>query len=419
MADKKNAAPLPQPTAAEVEFAQQLVERAKADGVSLVGPGGLLAGITRTVLESALDAELDAHLDEAGVDETTGRWANVRNGHGAKTVQTEVGPVRIQVPRDRAGSFAPRIVPKHARRLDGFNEAILSLYAKGLTTGEISAHLADVYDADVSRELVSRVTDSVLDEMEAWRQRPLDRIYPVVFIDALVMKIRQGQVANRPVYVVVGISLDGERDVLGMWAGTGGEGAKQWAGYLTELRNRGVEDVFMVCSDGLKGMTDAIEQAWPQAVHQQCVVHLVRASLRYTNRKDWQKITPPYGRSTPPPPSRLRRPVSRRSPPTSAPSIRRDPALADLLGAVRAVPRLRPRGPQGPLHHHIIESLNARFRQAARRRGHFPTEQAAMKVLYLVVQQKRKGGGSITGRVYGWAKALNALVLAYGDRIAI
>uniref|UniRef100_UPI00048AFD45 IS256 family transposase n=1 Tax=Salinispora tropica TaxID=168695 RepID=UPI00048AFD45 len=240
MADKKNAVQLPQPTAAEVEFAQQLVERARADGVSLVGPGGLLAGITRTVLGSALDAELDAHLDTVGVDEATGRRTNVRNGHGVKTVQTEVGPVRVQIPRDRAGSFAPRIVSKHARRLDGFNEAILSLYAKGLTTGEISAHLADVYDAEVSRELISRVTDSVLDEMEAWRQRPLDRVYPVVFIDALVMKIRQGQVANRPVYVVVGISLDGERDVLGMWAGTGGEGAKQWAGYLTELRNRGV-----------------------------------------------------------------------------------------------------------------------------------------------------------------------------------
>ncbi|WP_231915673.1 MULTISPECIES: IS256 family transposase [Micromonospora] len=243
MADKKKAVQLPEPTAAEVEFAQQLVERAKADGVSLVGPGGLPAGITRTVLESALDAELDAHLDDAGVDEESGRRSNIRNGHGAKTVQTEVGPVRIQVPRDRAGSFTPRIVPKHVRGLDGFNEAILSLYAKGLTTGEISAHLADVYDADVSRELISRVTDSVLEEMEAWRQRPLDRVYPVVFIDALVMKIREGQVANRPVYVVVGISLDGERDVLGMWAGIGGEGAKQWVGYLTELRNRGVADV--------------------------------------------------------------------------------------------------------------------------------------------------------------------------------
>ncbi|MET7878924.1 transposase [Micromonospora profundi] len=190
MADKKKVVQLPEPTAAEVEFAQQMVERANADGVSLVGPGGLLAGITRTVLESALDAELDAHLDEVGVDEATGRGVNIRNGHGAKTVQTEVGPVRIQVPRDRAGSFAPQIVPKHVRRLDGFNEAILSLCAKGLTTGEISAHLADVYDADVSRELISRVTDSVVDEMEAWRQRPLDRVYPVVFIDALVMTTR-------------------------------------------------------------------------------------------------------------------------------------------------------------------------------------------------------------------------------------
>lgn len=353
MADKKNAVQLPQPTAAELEFAQQLVERATADGVSLVGPGGLLAGITRTVLESALDAELNAHLDEVGVDEATGRRANIRNGHGAKTVQTEVGPVRIQVPRDRAGSFTPKIVPKHARRLDGFNEAILSLYAKGLTTGEISAHLADVYDADVSRELISRVTDSVLADMEAWRQRPLDRVYPVVFIDALVMKIRQGQVANRPVYVVVGISLDGERDVLGMWAGTGGEGAKQWAGYLTELRNRGVEDVFMVCSDGLKGMTDAIEQVWPQAVHQQCVVHLVRASLRYTNRKDWQKITPA-----------LREIYT--APTVAAAEARFEAFAAEFGDQYPAVIRLwrtswaqfvpfldyvRPRGPQGPLHH--------------------------------------------------------------------
>jgi putative transposase len=419
MADKKNPVQLPEPTSAEREFAQQLVERAKADGVSLVGPGGLLAGITRTVLESALDAELDAHLDTAGVDEETGRRANIRNGHGAKTVQTEVGPVRIQVPRDRAGSFTPRIVPKHARRLDGFNEAILSLYAKGLTTGEISAHLADVYDADVSRELISRVTDSVLADMEAWRQRPLDRVYPVLFIDAIVMKIRQGQVANRPVYVVVGISLDGERDVLGMWAGTGGEGAKQWAAYLTELRNRGVEDVFMVCSDGLKGMTDAIEQVWPLAVHQQCVVHLVRASLRYTNRKDWQKITPA-----------LREIYTA---PTVAAAETRLEAFADEFGdRYPAVIKLwRQSWPQFvpflDYDHevrkvlyttNIIESLNARFRQAARRRGHFPTEQAAMKVLYLVVQQRRKSG-SITGRVYGWGKALNALILAYGDRITI
>lgn len=197
----------------------------------MVGPGGLLAGITRTVLESALDTELDAILTRPVSTGRTGGGSTFVTGAGAKTVQTEVGPVRIQISRDRAGSFTPRIVPKHVRRLDGFNEAILSLCVKGLTTGEISAHLAKVYDTDVSRELISRVTDSVLEEMEAWRQRPVDRIYPVVFIDARVMTIRQGKVANRPVHVVVGISLDGERDVLGMWAGTG-RGRRQVVGRL-------------------------------------------------------------------------------------------------------------------------------------------------------------------------------------------
>ncbi len=188
------------------------------------------------------------------------------------------------------GSFEPQIVPKNVRRLGGFDEAIVSLYAKGLTTGEIQAHLHDVYGAEVSRELMSKVTDAVNDELAAWRNRPLDRIHPVVFVDAIVMKIRDGAVANGPVYVVVGVSLDGERDVLGMWVGTGGEGAKQWLAYLSELKNRGIQDILVICSDGLKGSGEAIEQVWPLATHQSCVVHLVRSTLR-TNRKDWQAIT--------------------------------------------------------------------------------------------------------------------------------
>ena len=420
MANRKvTAAQVEQPSEAELEFARQLVDWARSEGLSLVGPGGLLAGITKRVLESALDVEMDEHLDDVGeVDADTGRRFNIRNGHGAKTVQTEIGPVRIQIPRDRAGTFEPLIVPKHSRRLGGFNETILSLYAKGLTTGEIESHLSEVYDADVSKELISRVTDAVVAEMEAWRQRPLDRVYAVVFVDAIVMKIREGQVANRPVYVAVGISLDGERDVLGMWAGTGGEGAKQWAAYLTELRNRGVEDVFMVCSDGLKGMTEAIEQVWPLAVHQQCVVHLVRASLRYTNRKDWRKITP------------ILREIYA-APTVTVAEERFEEFAAEFGAKYPAVIKLwRSAWPQFvpflDYDHdirkvlyttNIIESLNARFRQASRRRGHFPTEQAAMKVLYLVVKEKRKNGGSITGRIYGWAKALNALILVYGDRV--
>jgi transposase-like protein len=381
-----------QPSEAELEFARQLVDRARSEGLSLVGPGGLLAGITKRVLESALDVEMDEHLDDGDrVDPVSGRRVNVRNGHGEKTVQTEVGPVRIQIPRDRAGSFEPQIVPKHSRRLTGFNETILSLYAKGLTTGEIEAHLSEVYDANVSKELISRVTDAVVVDMESWRQRPLDRVYAVVFVDAIVMKIRDGQVANRPVYVAVGISLEGERDVLGMWAGTGGEGAKQWAAYLTELRNRGVADVFMVCSDGLKGMTDAIEIVWPLAVHQQCVVHLVRASLRYTNRKDWQKITPA-----------LREIYT--APTVAAAEERFETFAADFGDRYPAVIALwRKAWPQFVPYldydqdirkvlytTNIIESLNARFRQASRRRGHFPSEQAAMKVLYLVVQETQE-----------------------------
>ena len=190
MASKKvTAAQDGQPSAAELEFARQLVDRARSEGLSLVGPGGLLAGITKRVLESALDAEMDEHLDDGDpVDPESGRRFNIRNGHGEKTVQTEVGPVRIQIPRDRAGSFEPQIVPKHSRRLGGFNETILSLYAKGLTTGEIEAHLAEVYDANVSKELISRVTDAVVAEMESWRQRPLDRVYAVVFVDAIVRR---------------------------------------------------------------------------------------------------------------------------------------------------------------------------------------------------------------------------------------
>jgi putative transposase len=216
------------------------------------------------------------HLGYAKGDPDGRGRGNHRNGSSAKTVHTEVGPVRLDIPRDRAGSFDPQIVPKHARRVGGFDEAIISLYAKGLTTGEIQAHLAEIYGTDVSRDLISRVTDAVVDELAAWQSRPLDPIYPVLLIDALHVKIRDGAVANRPVYVAVGINLAGERDVLGLWVGTGGEGAKHWLATLAELRNRGVADVCIVACDGLKGLPDAIGEVWPQASVQLCVVHRSR-----------------------------------------------------------------------------------------------------------------------------------------------
>lgn len=322
--------------------AEQLVAAARGQGIELTGPNGLLTGLTRQVLQSALEAELTEHLGYDPGDRVGKQTPNSRNGSTPKTVRTEIGDLTIQVPRDRAGTFAPVVVPKHQRRIAGFDEAVISLYAKGMTTGDIAKHLSDLYGSDVSRDLVSTVTDKVLGDMQEWQARPLDVVYPVVLIDALVIKVRDGQVANRPVYVAVGIDLEGHRDVLGLWMGpTGGEGAKQWMNMLTELRNRGVADVCIVCCDGLKGLPDAITAIWPLATVQQCVVHLVRNSLRYASKKYWSKITgqPPRG---------LYR-SDHRSGRGEIRGVRRamaepvsgdDPDVGERVGRVRAVPEV-------------------------------------------------------------------------------
>jgi transposase-like protein len=401
------------------QLAAEMLDRAKADGLRLVGRDGLLAGITKAVLETALQTELADHLGyEHGEVPPPGLEADKRNGHTRKTVHTGVGPVDVRVPRDRAGTFEPVVVPKHARRVDGFDEAILSLYAKGLTTGEIQAHLRDVYGAEVSRELVSKITDAVNEELVAWRNRPLDRIYAVMYIDAIVVKIRDGAVANRPVYVAVGVNLDGQREVLGMWIGTGGEGAKQWLAYLTELRNRGVSDVLIICSDGLKGIGEAIETVWPQATHQTCVVHLIRNTLRYTARKDWQRVMPAiraiYTAST------VEEAASRFDDFTDTWG-EKYPAVERLWrdSWERFIPFLEYDANVRKVIYttNMVESLNSRFRQATRRRGHFPNEQAAFKVLYLVIRDKSNRGNDLIARVNGWKQALNALALSHGDRI--
>src|SRR3954452_4304770 len=272
------------------EVARDLLERARREGVSLVGPGGLLAGLTKTVLETALEAELTDHLGYEKHDPVGRNGANSRNGVRSKTVITEVGPVELDVPRDREGTFEPRIVPKRARRLGGVDELVISLVAKGLTTGEVQAHLAEVYEADVSRETISKITDAVLERMAEWQSRPLDRVYPVLFIDAIFVKVRDGQVANRPIYVAIGVTIDGERDILGLWAGQGGEGAKYWLQVLTEIKNRGTEDVCIVVCDGLTGLPDAIGAVWPRAITQTCVLHLLRNSFRYASKKYWPQI---------------------------------------------------------------------------------------------------------------------------------
>jgi transposase-like protein len=357
----------------DVKIAEELLERARRDGVSLTGPGGLLTQITKTVLETALTAELDEHLGYARGDVASKSGTNERNGSSPKTVHTDIGDVRIDVPRDRDSSFVPRIVPKNARRVTGFDEAIISLYAKGLTTGDIRKHLQEIYDVEVSRELISKITDGVIDEMNQWSSRPLDSMYPLVLIDAIHVKVRDGAVANKAIYVAVGVNLAGERDVLGIWAGTGGEGAKTWVAHLGELRNRGVGDVLIVCCDGLKGLPDAIAATWPLADIQLCVVHLIRGSLKYASKKYWGQIT-----------KDLREIYT--APTLDAAAARFDEFADDWEGKYPAmirmwrdnwenfIPFLSFPAPIRKIVYttNAIESLNARFRQACRRRGHFP-----------------------------------------------
>jgi putative transposase len=400
------------------QLATELVERARAEGVDLVGPGGLLTGLTKTVLETALEAEMSEHLGYDKHDPAGRTGGNSRNGTRAKTVLTEVGPVPIEVPRDRDGSFEPAIVRKRQRRLDGIDQLVLSLSARGLTTGEIAAHLDEVYGATISRDTISRITDKVLEEMTEWRNRPLDRVYPVLFIDAIHVKVRDGQVTNRPIYVVIGVSVHGERDILGLWAGDGGEGAKFWLAVLTEIKNRGVTDVCIAVCDGLKGLPDAITTTWPQTTVQACIIHLIRNTFRFASRRDWDAL------------SKQLRPVYT-APTEPAAQARFDEFAEAWAGQYPAIIRLW-RSAWAEFvpfldydveirriicSTNAIESLNARYRRAVRARGHFPTEQAALKCLYLVTRALDPTGRGRAKWAVRWKPALNAFAITFEGRI--
>ena len=405
-----------EPPSAELVAARELVRQAREQGLSLTGPDGLLKQLTKTVLETALDEELTEHLghDKHASSET----GNVRNGTRSKTVLTEAtGHVEIDVPRDRAGTFEPQIVRKRQRRLSGVDEIVLSLYAKGLTTGEISAHFAEVYGASVSRETVSRITDRVIEEMTDWSVRPLDEVYAAVFIDAIVVKVRDGQVANRPIYAAIGVSLDGERDILGLWAGTGGEGAKFWMSVLTDLRNRGVRDVFFVVCDGLKGLPDVVVNVWPQAIVQTCIIHLIRNTFRLSSRKDWD----PIKRAIKPIYTAVNATAARQAFDEFAETWgRRYPAIVRLWDNAWAefIPFLDYDIEIRTVlcSTNAIESLNARYRRAVKARGHFPSEQAAMKCLYLVTRSLDPTGRGRQRWAQRWKPALNAFSITFADR---
>ncbi len=270
-----------------------LVRKAREQGLALTGPGGLLKALTKTVIETALQEEMTDHLGY-GKHAVAGRnGSNSRNGSRSKTVVTDnCGEVEIEVPRDREGSFTPQLIAKRQRRLSDVDTLVISLFAKGLTTGEISAHLAEVYGASVSKDTISRITDKIVEEMNTWWARPLESVYAAIFIDAIIVKVRDGQVGNQPFYAAIGVDLDGHKDILGIWPGAGGgESAKYWLAVLTDLKNRGVTDVFFLVCDGLKGLPDSVTAVFPLTTVQTCIIHLIRNTFRYASRKYWDQIS--------------------------------------------------------------------------------------------------------------------------------
>jgi putative transposase len=403
---------------AEQQAAAELVRLAKERGLSITGPDGLLKQLTKTLIETALNEEMTEHLGYEKHDPAGAGTGNIRNGTRGKTVLTErTGHVEIEVPRDRAGTFEPQIVKKRQRRLNGVDEVVLSLYAKGLTTGEISAHFAEIYGASVSKETISRITDKVIEEMNDWVARPLESTYAAIFIDAIVVKVRDGQVANRPFYAAIGVTLAGERDILGLWAGTGSEGAKFWMAVLTDLKNRGVNDTFFVVCDGLKGLPEVVSNVWPQAIVQTCIIHLIRNTFRLMSRHYWDEI------------KRDIKPIYTAVNATAArvafdelnekwgqryPAMIRlwDNAWAEFIPFLDYDLEIR----TVICSTNAIESLNARYRRAIKARGHFPNELAALKCLYLVTRSLDPTGTGRARWTMRWKPALNAFAITFADR---
>ena len=418
---KKAATKTTTPAQAEHAAVRALVKAARARGEELTGPDGLLKSITKQVLEAALEEEMSEHV---GYDKhaAVGRnGGNSRNGTRTKTVLTDnAGSVEVEVPRDRDGTFEPVIVKKRQRRLTDVDAVVLSLYARGLTTGEISAHFAEVYGASVSKDTVSRITDKVVEDMQAWASRPLQSVYAAVFIDAIMVKVRDGQVGNQPFYAAIGVDLAGRRDVLGLWAGTGGggESAKFWMGVLTDLKNRGVRDVFFVVCDGLKGLPDSVTAVFPAATVQACLIHLIRGTFRYASKRYWEQLAKDL------------RPIY--TAPTADAAWAAFEELEEKWGKpYPAIPRLWRAAWEQFIPFldydveirkvlcstNAIESLNARYRRAVNAKGHFPTEQAALKTLYLVTRSLDPKGLGQARWVTRWKPALNAFAVTFADRM--
>lgn len=398
-----------------------LLADAEASGTPIDGPEGLLAQITKSVLERALDVEIADHLGYEHGDPAGHGSGNSRNGHGRKTVLTTAGPVELEVPRDRNGTFDPQIVPKRKRRLGQVEDMILSLYARGMSTRDITEHLGEVYGATVSAATISRVTDVVTDEIAAWQSRPVDPVYPILYIDAIRLKIRDGGVvANKAAHVVIGVDIDGIKQVLGIWIQQT-EGAKFWHGVLTELRNRGCRDALFVCCDGLVGLPESITAVWPAAIIQTCVVHLLRASMRYASYTDRKKMAaalrPIYTAPTEEAAKLALEEFRAEWKPKSPGAVAVwDRAWAEFVPFLAFPVEIR----KIIYTTNAIESLNYQLRKVTKARGSFPSDTAAMKLLYLAIRNINQKRGTTPGSgTYRWTEALNAFAIQFPDRLPL
>jgi putative transposase len=380
----------------------------------IVGENGLLKRLTKAVLERALNAELTHHLGYEKHDPAGRNSGNSRNGTSRKTVKGEFGEIVVETPRDRNATFEPQILGKHQTRFDGFDQQILSMYARGMTTRDIQGHLQQMYGVEVSPGLISEVTDAVLDEVRVWQSRPLEAIYGIVYLDALYVKMRhEGRVENRAVYVAIGVDLEGRKEVLGLWT-NGSEGAKFWLSVLTELKNRGVKDVLIACVDGLKGFPQAIESVYPQARVQLCIVHMVRASLNYVNWKERKQVAADL------------KAIYRAASESQAAGeleefVGKWGSKYQAIGKLwkehwdRVTPLFEfPEEVRRIIYTtNAVESLHMSLRKVIKTRGSFPSEEAAMKLLYLGL----RNASAKWEAVQHWRSALNHFEMLWGDRI--
>ncbi|MDC7719183.1 IS256 family transposase [Vogesella sp. DC21W] len=380
----------------------------------LIGENGLLKQLTKLLVEKALDAEMAAHLGHSKHEPVRNPAGNTRNGKSRKTLKGEFGELPIEVPRDRQGTFEPQLIPKHQTRWTGFDDKVISLYARGMTVREIQAHLEEMYGTEVSPSLISSITDAVSEEVKAWQARPLDSVYPIIYLDCIHVKVREGAVRVKAVYLAIGVTLAGEKEVLGMWLAQT-EGAKFWLQVVTELRNRGVQDIFIACVDGLKGFPEAIEAVFPQAAVQLCIVHMVRHSLNYVSWKrrpqvaadlkriyqsatldeaeqrlgefeaKWDDDYLPIGQS-------WRRNWARLTPFFDYP-----PEIRKVIYTTNA-----------------IESVNMSLRKLTKNRGSFPSDEALLKLFYLAL---RNISQKWTMPIRDWKAALTRFTIQFEERI--